>query len=579
MSMAVQKTKMLHRAVAMIACMFAIVFASSLLCVHPAAAAEATNLALNKTAVADSEEASSVAAGKAVDGSNSTRWGSAKDADGGAHWIYVDLGSAKTVKKATIKWESYKATGYKIQYATGDTAPAANSSDWKDIHTSNDRPASLTDEITFSSPAKGRFFRLYITGFTSADPQNTVPEWPTIAVNEFELYGDETAAPSTQDPQQNVARGKSAVADSEEANTLGAAKAVDGNTTSSSSRWASAVDATASQDGGPHWIYVDLGQQRDVKCVRVFWELRKAKGYKIQIANGESAPAADSSDWKTVYTNDGHPSSKTDLITLDKVYQARFVRLYIDHNTYADPDGGVAWGNVSIFELEVYGGTPKMDMNGLADAIKVEAPKKGDTQLKVTLPTSSEYDVTYNGTDYEQVVGTQADDGTIPIYQPIVDTQVKVSFKVTKKSDKNTYTFKEIPVTVPGKFQVEAGDNIAPEVLPQLREWKGRSGSFAPTAQTRVVYDSDDFKTAANELAADYKDLFGSDLAVVKGSSANVGDIFLSKTTDTSLGLQDEGYLMEITDSVSVKAETKTGAYWSTLTILQALKTGNGSIP
>lgn len=574
----VQKTKMLHRAVAMVACMFAIVCASSLLYAHPAVAAEA-NLALNKTAVADSEEASSVAAAKAVDGNDTTRWGSAEDNAGGAHWIYVDLGSSKTVKKATIKWESYKATGYKIQYATGNTAPAANSSDWKDIHTSSDRPASLTDEITFGTPVTGRFFRLYITGFTSHDPKGAAVDWPTIAVNEFELYGDETTTPSTQDPQQNVARGKNAVADSTEASTLGAAKTVDGNTTSSSSRWASAVDATASQDGGPHWIYVDLGQQRDVKCVRVFWELRKAKGYKIQIANGDSAPAADSSDWQTVYTNDGHPSSKTDLITLDQVHQARFVRLYIDHNTYADPDGGVAWGNVSIYELEVYGGTPKMDMNGLADAIKVEAPKKGDTQLKVTLPASDEYDVTYNGTDYEQVVGAQADDDTIPIYQPIVDTQVKVSFKVTKKSDKNTYTFKEVLVTVPGKFRVEAGDNIAPEVLPQLREWKGRSGSFAPTAQTRVVYDNDDFKTAADELAADYKDLFGSELAVVKGSAANAGDIFLSKTTDKSLGLQDEGYLMEIADSVSVKAETKTGAYWSTRTVLQALKTGNGSIP
>lgn len=577
--MTVHKTKMLKRVTAMVACMLAIVFASTLFCANPAVAAEAANLALNKTAVADSEEASSVAAGKAVDGNDSTRWGSAEDAAGGAHWIYVDLGSSKTVKKATIKWESYKATGYKIQYATGNTAPAATSSDWKDIHTSSDRPASLTDEITFDTPVSGRFFRLYITGFTSHDPNGAAVDWPTIAVNEFELYGDETVAPSTQDPQQNVARGVNATADSVEANTLGAAKAVDGNTTSSSSRWASAVDATASRDGGPHWIYVDLGQQRDVKCVRVFWEMRKAKGYKIQIANGDSAPAADSSDWQTVYTNNGHPSGKIDLITLDQVHRARFVRLYIDHNTYADPDGGVAWGNVSIYELEVFGGTPKMDMNGLADAIKVEAPKKGDTQLKVTLPTSDEYDVTYNGTDYEQVIGAQAEDGTIPIYQPIVDTQVKASFKVTKKSDKNTYAFKEIPVTVPGKFQVEAGDNVAPEVLPQLREWKGRSGSFAPTAQTRVVYDNDEFKTTADELAADYKDLFGSELAVVKGSAANAGDIFLSKTTDKSLGLQDEGYLMEIGDSVSVKAETKTGAYWSTRTILQALKTGNGSIP
>lgn len=558
--MTVHKTKMLKRVTAMVACMLAIVFASTLFCANPAVAAEAANLALNKTAVADSEEAGTVVAAKAVDGSDSTRWGSAEDSAGGAHWIYVDLGSSKTVKKATIKWESYKATGYKIQYATGNTAPAATSSDWKDIHTSSDRPASLTDEITFDTPVSGRFFRLYITGFTSHDPNGAAVDWPTIAVNEFELYGDETVAPSTQDPQQNVARGVNATADSVEANTLGAAKAVDGNTTSSSSRWASAVDATASRDGGPHWIYVDLGQQRDVKCVRVFWELRKAKGYKIQIANGDSAPAADSSDWQTVYTNNGHPSGKIDLITLDQVHRARFVRLYIDHNTYADPDGGVAWGNVSIYELEVFGGTPKMDMNGLADAIKVEAPKKGDTQLKVTLPASDEYDVTYNGTDYEQVVGAQANDGTIPIHQPIVDTQVKVSFKVTKKSDKNTYTFKEVPVTVPGKFQVEAGDNAAPEVLPQLREWKGRSGSFAPSAQTRVVYDSDDFKTAADELAADYKDLFGSELTVVKGSAANAGDIFLSKTSDKSLGLQDEGYLMEITDSVSVKAETKTGA-------------------
>ena len=581
--MTVHKTKMLRRVTAMVACMLAIVFASTLLCANPAVAAEAANLALNKTAVADCEETSDFGASKAVDGdttSKSSRWSSVEDAtsskEGGPHWIYVDLGAQHDVKSVRVFWEQRKARGYKIQVANGDSAPTSDSG-WETVYTNNDRPANKEDLITLSKAHKARYVRLYIEHNTHADPDGGV-DWGTVSIYEFEVYGDEAVAPSTQDPQKNVARGMNATADSTEADKFSAAKAVDGDTTSSSSRWASGVDATASQDGGPHWIYVDLGQQRDVKCVRVFWELRKANGYKIQIANGATAPAADS-DWQTVYTNDGHPASKTDLITLGQVYQARFVRLYIDQNTYADPDGGAAWGNVSIFELEVYGGTPKMDMNGLADAIKIEAPKEGDTQLKVTLPTSDEYDVTYNGTDYEQVIGAQAEDGTIPIYQPIVDTQVKASFKVTKKSDKNTYAFKEIPVTVPGKFQVQAGDNVAPEVLPQLREWKGRSGSFAPTAQTRVVYDNDEFKTAADELAADYKDLFGSELAVVKGSAANAGDIFLSKTTDKSLGLQDEGYLMEIGDSVSVKAETKTGAYWSTRTILQALKTGNGSIP
>ena len=54
--MTIHKTKLLWRVTATIACVFAIVFASSLLYARPAVAAEA-NLALNKTAIADSEEA------------------------------------------------------------------------------------------------------------------------------------------------------------------------------------------------------------------------------------------------------------------------------------------------------------------------------------------------------------------------------------------------------------------------------------------------------------------------------------------------------------------------------------------
>lgn len=81
--MTVHKTKMLRRVTAMVACMLAIVFASTLLCANPAVAAEAANLALNKTAVADCEEASSLGASKAVDGdtaSKSSRWSSEEDA-------------------------------------------------------------------------------------------------------------------------------------------------------------------------------------------------------------------------------------------------------------------------------------------------------------------------------------------------------------------------------------------------------------------------------------------------------------------------------------------------------------------
>ena len=59
----------------------------------------------------------------------------------------------------------------------------------------------------------------------------------------------------------------------------------------------------------------------------------------------------------------------------------------------------------------------------------------------MNIPSSEDYDITYNGTDYEQVVDTD-----YRIYQPIVDTEVSVSFKLVDKKTKD-YTFKEIRKT------------------------------------------------------------------------------------------------------------------------------------
>ena len=56
--------------------------------------AESTNIALGKTAVADSVEASDLNANKAFDGDTSgrtSRWSCAEGT--GSHWLYVDLGA------------------------------------------------------------------------------------------------------------------------------------------------------------------------------------------------------------------------------------------------------------------------------------------------------------------------------------------------------------------------------------------------------------------------------------------------------------------------------------------------------
>jgi len=76
-----------------------------------------TNLALKKPVTVSSIENGSYPGSYAVDGSRSTRWSSS--AWSSSHWIYVDLGSTKTINGVQIQWETAYASSYKIQKWTG----------------------------------------------------------------------------------------------------------------------------------------------------------------------------------------------------------------------------------------------------------------------------------------------------------------------------------------------------------------------------------------------------------------------------------------------------------------------------
>ena len=119
-----------------------------------------------------------------------------------------------------------------------------------------------------------------------------------------------------QNPTENVALGKTAIASSEEADSVRASNAVDGNTTDRGSRWGSNTGA------GPHWIYVDLGEIKDVQTVGLYWENRKATSYAIQIAQTLSNTMAEG-DWTTVKEFNTRPVGLVDEIVFDEVKQAR----------------------------------------------------------------------------------------------------------------------------------------------------------------------------------------------------------------------------------------------------------------
>ncbi len=415
-----------------------------------------------------------------------------------------------------------------------------------------------------SVPKKGERMKNYkkilsaALALTLAVPGVTVP----TEVQAAEVQAVESAE-SARESLVNLALGKKATANGSEVSTLGPENAVDGDTKSKSSRWASQEAA------GPHWVAVDLGEKQSIESVRLVWEMRKATSYRIQVSDN----GTDYTDAKVI---DGRPASLDDVIILDQAVEARYVRLYIDSFTAEDPDGGVTWNTVSIYEMEIYNGVYTKPEAGI-DGVRVETPKKGDKKLKVTIPESEDYDITYNGTDYEQII-----DDDLTIYEPLVDTTVKVSFKAVNKKDASDYEFKEFEITVPGTYTQEAADNEAPAILPELREWKGSTGNFTVAENTRVIVADEELLETAEVFAADYEDMTGKTMEVVKGTKADAkaGEFYFALTKDTSLGLMEEGYLMEIDEIVDVTSETATGSMWATRTILQALKAAdNTTIP
>ncbi len=106
--------------------------------------------------------------------------------------------------------------------------------------------------------------------------------------------------------------------------------------------------------------------------------------------------------------------------------------------------------------------------------------------------------------------------------------------------------------------------NPKPFVIPELKTWTGAEGQTALSG--RIVVKSAKLKAVANVLASDYEQLTGGKLTVVTGA-AKAGDIVLSLSKDKKLG--NEGYTLNIGNTVELAAATNQGAFWATRTLLQ----------
>lgn len=111
-----------------------------------------------------------------------------------------------------------------------------------------------------------------------------------------------------------------------------------------------------------------------------------------------------------------------------------------------------------------------------------------------------------------------------------------------------------------------SAQNSKPFVIPELKEWQGKEGSFIPSDKSRIVYGDSSLKQIAETFAADWKELFGFAMQVTDGKP-QAGDFYLTLKSDKKLG--KEGYTLSVTKSVTVTAPETTGVYWATRTLLQ----------
>jgi hexosaminidase len=131
------------------------------------------DLAQGKPTTASSIETPNFPAGDATDGDLSTRW-SSQYVD--PTWIQVDLGSARTVNRVVLAWETAYGKNYQIQMSNDGTT-------WTTVATRTNGTGG-TETLTFPN-ATGRYIRMY---GTARGTQYGYSLW------EFEVFDD--TAPS-----------------------------------------------------------------------------------------------------------------------------------------------------------------------------------------------------------------------------------------------------------------------------------------------------------------------------------------------------------------------------------------------
>lgn len=195
---------------------------------------------------------------------------------------------------------------------------------------------------------------------------------------------------------------------------------------------------------------------------------------------------------------------------------------------------------------------------------------------KLVLPeiSNNDYKVELAGSSNEAVI-----DKSGTIYEPLEAMKVKIMYRVVNKTDESDVAFlanNDVELTIPGKYSNEIGDNHRPEVIPGIQEWKGLSGYFSLSKQSRVIVANENLKESGENIAYYFKEMLNHEIAVLVGKKPESGDLYIKNSSRPGLG--NEGNYIEISDYITIEANTNLGALYGGTTLTQILQT-KGNIP
>ena len=364
---------------------------------------------------------------------------------------------------------------------------------------------------------------------------------------------------------ENLALGKTATASSSYPDRVWTPdKAVDGDTSGSDSRWSSKRATGTTNDDNTdkgtkeQWLLVDLGVETPVEQVDIYWEAAFATKYEIQFS-------VDGDTFETAEECTASEAGKQTWRDLG-IENARYIRIDCQEPKTAN------YG-YSIYELEVYAQNKMESAEDVLASLNGEAPQISEDGSSLILPEVPQgYEISLFGSDNQQVVKL---DGTI--VKPLVDMDVNLLYKVVNTEDETDVAESEadIKITVPGQYQTVETDNAKPNVLPGLREWKGGSGVYTRTEDSRIVVADASMDGAAQVIKTYFDQMLGIDIPVVNGTEPARGDIYL-QAGGSADELGEEGYLLTISDYVTILSPTVTGMTYGGASITQILYQDEG---